>query len=96
MQRNAAADYLAFPDYWDAFPDDDSNHIEVELVGAASPEKAAERERVVGRFLGQWAGATAASHPVRSLKRIQDKDLWRRFAQQREILRKKASNVDTQ
>ena len=35
-------------EYWDPFPDEQTHHLEVELVGATDAAKAAERDGVYG------------------------------------------------
>ena len=37
--KQVAFPHLSFPEYWDAFPDDGTAHLAVELVGAIEPTK---------------------------------------------------------
>ena len=89
LAQKATTDHLAFPLYWDAFPEGQV-HLEVELIGAAAgTELAVERDRVLQRFQAQGAPSVAVS-----LKRIQDIPFWQRYAAHREHLRLKRGNAN--
>jgi hypothetical protein len=90
-RRNAAADHLAYPDYWAEFPEG-QDQLLVELVGRQEPELVAERERLIARIIQQ--GAPFAAEAVVSLQRVQNKTLWQRYAAEREILQKRRGNAN--
>eukprot|EP01046_Picozoa_sp_COSAG06_P038496 COSAG06_NODE_4447_length_4255_cov_2.954764_2_plen_428_part_00 len=80
----------AYPDYWADFPEGE-DQLQFELVGREEPELVTERERMIARIIEK--DAPFAAEAVISLKRIQNKQLWQRYAAEREILRKKPRNA---